>query len=89
MLISPIAFVSEHVETLVELDRDYARLAAEVGCTPYLRAATPGVEPGFIDGLARLVLEALERPSGAAPGGPWRCPAGHAKCALRETEAQR
>ena len=83
VVVAPIAFVSEHVETLVELDRDYARLAREVGCAPYLRARTPGVADAFIDDLARAVLEATARPSGAAPHGPWRCPAGHAKCALR------
>jgi ferrochelatase len=83
VLIAPIAFVSEHVETLVELDRDYARLAEEVGCTPYLRAATPGTRGAFIEELAATVLEAAKRPSGAAPHGPWRCPAGHAKCALK------
>jgi protoporphyrin/coproporphyrin ferrochelatase len=83
VLIAPIAFVSEHVETLVELDRDYARLAEEVGCAPYLRAATPGVRGAFIDSLAHAVLKAVERPGGVAPDGPWRCPAGHAKCALR------
>jgi ferrochelatase len=83
VLIAPIAFVSEHVETLVELDRDYARLAAEVGCAPYLRAPTPGIRSAFIDGLAHAVLKTMERPGGVAPDGPWRCPAGHAKCALR------
>jgi ferrochelatase len=88
VLIAPIAFVSEHVETLVELDREYADLAREVGCAPYLRARTPGVDAAFIEDLARTVLEAADRPSGAAPHGPWRCPAGHAKCALR-TETQR
>ena len=87
VLIAPIAFVSEHVETLVELDRDYARLAVETGCKPYLRARTPGVRDAFIAELARTVLEAAERPTGVAPHGPWRCPAGHAKCALRTGEA--
>ena len=87
VVIAPIAFVSEHVETRVELDHDYARLAAEVGCMPYLRAQTPGTNGAYIDGLAGLVLEALKRPVGVAPGGPWRCPAGHAKCALRTGEA--
>ena len=38
VLVSPIAFVSEHVETLVELDHEYGELAREVGCAPYLRA---------------------------------------------------
>jgi ferrochelatase len=87
VVVAPIAFVSEHVETLVELDHEYGRLAAEVGCAPYIRAATPGVDSGFIEGLAGLVLDALERPGGCAPGGPWRCPAGHAKCALRTEPA--
>jgi protoporphyrin/coproporphyrin ferrochelatase len=87
VLIAPIAFVSEHVETLVELDRDYARLAEEVGCAPYLRAPTPGVRGAFVAELARAVLEATGRPSGVAPHGPWRCPAGHAKCALRTGQA--
>jgi len=86
VVVAPIAFVSEHVETLVELDHDYARLAAQAGCQPYLRAAAPGVSDAFVDGLAGLVLEALKRPGGCAPGGPWRCPAGHAKCALRTEE---
>jgi len=87
VLVAPIAFVSEHVETLVELDRDYAELAREAGCGPYLRAPTPGVRKVFIDELARAVLEAVDRPAGVAPHGPWRCPAGHAKCRLRTGEA--
>jgi ferrochelatase len=84
VVVAPIAFVSEHVETLVELDRDYAGLARDVGCAPYLRARTPGVAATFIEELARTVLEAAEREGGGvAPHGPWRCPAGYAKCALR------
>jgi len=87
VIVAPIAFVSEHVETLVELDHEYAQLAREVGCAPYLRAATPGIQDVFIDELVRAVLEAADRESGAAPHGPWRCPAGHAKCALRTGRA--
>jgi ferrochelatase len=84
VLVAPIAFVSEHVETLVELDHEYAKLARDVGCAPYLRAPTPSVDAGFIDSLAHAVLRAVERPGGLAPDGPWRCPAGYAKCALRQ-----
>ncbi|MGZ6039395.1 MAG: ferrochelatase [Phenylobacterium sp.] len=87
VLVAPIAFVSEHVETLVELDHEYANLAREVGCAPYLRAPTPSVDGGFIEGLAHAVRRALERPGGIAPDGPWLCPAGHAKCALRTGSA--
>ncbi len=83
VVFAPIAFVSEHVETLVELDHEYAELARKVGAAPYLRARTPGVRDAFIDSLAKAVTAALERPGGVAPDGPWRCPAGHAKCALK------
>lgn len=82
VLISPIAFVSEHVETLVELDHEYAALARGLGITTYLRARAPGVQPRFIEALAEAALESLPR-DGAAPFGPWLCPAGHGKCACR------
>jgi ferrochelatase len=88
VLVSPIAFVSEHVETLVELDHEYALLAKQVGCSPYLRAPAPGVRAPFIRELAEAVGGALGRGEGrAAPHGPWLCPAGFAKCACREGEA--
>lgn len=63
VIISPIAFVSEHVETLVELDIEYAQLAKRLKLPFYLRAPTPGATPHFIDALADLVERAL-----AAPG---------------------
>ena len=84
VLISPIAFVSEHIETLVELDHEYAELAAGLGVAPYLRARTPGVGVPFIAELGRAVVSALGR-EGVAPHGPWRCPAGYAKCGCRES----
>jgi ferrochelatase len=80
VLIAPIAFVSEHVETLVELDHDYARLASEVGCRPYLRAAAPGVNERFVHELAQASLVALNRFGDARPHGPWLCPSGLSKC---------
>jgi len=86
VLVSPIAFVSEHVETLVELDHEYADLAKGLGLAPYLRARTPGVGAPFVADLARAVTDALPR-TGPAPHGPWRCPAGHGKCACRTGDA--
>ena len=83
VLVSPIAFVSEHVETLVELDHEYADLAREIGCAPYLRSPTPTVDPALIDALSQATLEALDRGAAPAPFGPWTCPAGHGKCACR------
>ena len=75
VVISPIAFVSEHVETLVELDHDYAELAESVGCAPYIRVAALGLEPAFIDALTDTTLDALGREGGAAPGRGWTCEA--------------
>jgi ferrochelatase len=78
VVIDPIAFVSEHIETLVELDRDYFEVAEKVGAAPYVRVPALGVTPKFIDGLAALALRALERPgtvsgAGVCPGCQTRC----------------
>ncbi len=69
VVITPIAFVSEHIETLVELDIEYAELAHAKGVAPYLRAPAVGIDPAFIDGLAAAVVTSLGR-TGAAPDGP-------------------
>jgi ferrochelatase len=78
VIVDPIAFVSEHVETLVELDRDYRDVAERVGVAPYLRVPALGCAPEFIDGLTDLVLKSLGR-EGMGPGGG-ACPAGLAGC---------
>jgi ferrochelatase len=78
ILIDPVAFVSEHVETLVELDQDYEEMARGLGVTTYLRAPTVGVTPAFIDGLADAVERALSRP-GVGADGP-TCPADASRC---------
>jgi len=88
-VVVPIAFVSEHIETLVELDHEYGELAAEVGCAPYLRAPALGVEPTFIAALAEAVEAALQTsgvaPQGASKGKPCAgfkaCPSGCSKAA--------
>jgi protoporphyrin/coproporphyrin ferrochelatase len=59
VIVSPIAFVSDHVETLVELDIEYAHLARTAGVPFYLRAPALGAAPCFIDALADLVEMAL------------------------------
>jgi protoporphyrin/coproporphyrin ferrochelatase len=55
LVVVPISFVSEHSETLVELDIDYRNLAERSGVPAYHRVPTLGVEPGFIATLATLV----------------------------------
>jgi ferrochelatase len=85
VILAPISFVSEHSETLVELDMDYARLAADCGVPHYLRVSTVRTRADFIDGLADLVLRAVvsERPVTCNAGRI--CPARFAKCGMQET----
>lgn len=59
VIVCPVAFVSEHSETLVELDIEYRHLASESGVVEYRRAATVGDDAKFISGLAGLVRQAL------------------------------
>lgn len=55
VIVVPVAFVSEHSETLVELDIEYAKLASEVGVKDYIRVPTVSTHPSFIGALADLV----------------------------------
>jgi ferrochelatase len=55
VLVVPISFVSEHIETLYELDILYRHVAEEVGLRHYRRVPALNCEPDFIDALASLV----------------------------------
>lgn len=62
LVVVPIAFVSEHSETLVELDRDYKELAKKVGCPYYLRVPTVGISKEFVEGLSTMIERAVMVP---------------------------
>ena len=77
VVVVPIAFVSEHSETLVELDIEYRTMAKALGVPAYFRAPTLGVGQGFIDGLAGLVRDAVNGAIRPCPSDPGRlCPSG-------------
>jgi ferrochelatase len=59
VVVAPIAFVSEHSETLVELDIEYAALARASGVRGYTRVPALDSDAGFVNCLADLVFEAL------------------------------
>jgi len=59
-IVVPVAFVSEHSETLVELDIEYRKLATDNGMPAYVRAPTVDADPAFIGGLGDLVRQALD-----------------------------
>ncbi len=59
VIISPIAFVSEHVETLVELDEEYAEIAEELELKFYIRIPALSIQKDYITSLSELVLKML------------------------------
>ena len=88
LIVVPIAFVSEHSETLVELDRDYGRLAKEAGVPRYRRLPTVGVDPQFIAGLAEQVKRAASVGGAVLSGTGGRlCPRTYSGCACTEEVA--
>ena len=92
LVVCPIAFVSEHIETLVEMDDEYAKLAKESGVPGYVRVPTLSARPDFIEALATVVRRHLaDAPSGelssadltrVCPDSFARCP-----CKLRSDQA--
>ena len=65
VVVVPIAFVSEHSETLVELDIEYRTMAEGAGVPAYFRAPSLGVSEAFIQGLAGMVRDAVNGDLGA------------------------
>ncbi|MCC8371620.1 MAG: ferrochelatase [Rickettsia endosymbiont of Pseudomimeciton antennatum] len=59
LIIVPIAFVSEHVETLVELDIEYRRIADEYQIE-YIRTPALGINKLFINSLAKMVSNLVD-----------------------------
>ena len=82
VVVRPGAFVSEHSETLVELDMDYARRAEAAGVPAYLRTPAVGTDAAFVGGLAGLVRRALDGPPGIDGGDGERCARGLRACPL-------
>ena len=81
LLVVPIAFVSEHSETLVELDVEYRELAEKEGVPGYFRTPAQNSDAGFIDALAGLVEASLARGPGLCSFvGARTCPRPHRDC---------
>jgi ferrochelatase len=59
LLIVPLSFVSDHIETLYEVDLLFAETARKAGIAGYYRSDALNTEPLFIDALARLVRSHL------------------------------
>jgi ferrochelatase len=85
VLVVPIAFTSEHSETLVELDIEYREEAEKLGVPAYFRSPAQNSDPGFIGALADLVRVARRRRreegrSLCSFAGARQCPKPHKDC---------
>ena len=83
VIVAPIAFVSEHSETLVELDIEYAHLAETAGVPHYLRVPTVGTHPAFIAALGDLVMQVIRNKGTVSGAGACICPAQFKACACK------
>ncbi|MCP9818233.1 ferrochelatase [Synechococcus sp. Cruz-9H2] len=62
LVVVPISFVSEHIETLEEIDIEYREIATEAGIRNFVRVPALDTYPTFIKGLADLVQQAQAGP---------------------------
>lgn len=85
VVVVPIAFVSEHSETLVELDMEYAELAHKNGLDRYYRVPTLSAHAHFIAALADLCLKQASGGGCASHTGGRFCPKHFAGCAMKGT----
>ena len=83
LVVVPVAFVSEHSETLVELDIQYRDLAYKLEVPHYVRVPALGVQEDFVGGLAGLVEAVLgNKEALCSADGTRLCPAGYGKCPI-------
>jgi ferrochelatase len=73
VLVVPIAFTSDHIETLSELDLEYGEVAHHAGITHYVRAPALNDREVFLDGLARIVKDHLSSNAPYSTQYPTRC----------------
>ena len=62
LVVVPISFVSEHIETLEEIDIEYREIATEAGVSNFRRVPALDTDPTFIASLADLVETSLAGP---------------------------
>lgn len=83
LIVCPIAFVSDHSETLVELDIEYRHLTTDAGVPAYFRVPVVATHPKFIDGLARAIALKDRHGGLSCAGGGRLCPASFGQCPAR------
>ena len=81
IVLVPIAFVSEHSETLVELDIEYKEIADANGCKNYTRVPALGINEDFIKAMSELIIKKNEyKISDSLYPPKVQCPSNFKKC---------
>lgn len=83
VMVYPHAFVSEHVETLVEIEEEYREYAGEHGVSHFVRIPTVMTHPKFIVGLKQFILQNMDKSGTISSRGPSLCPAEFENCCQR------
>jgi ferrochelatase len=92
VVVSPIGFVSDHLEVIWDLDNEARDVAARLGLG-FARAATPGTDPRFVTMVRELAAERLQpgcprRALGAMPAAHDHCPVGCCAAPRRPAAAE-
>lgn len=82
VIIYPHAFVSEHVETLVEIEEEYRELASHLGVPYFARVPTVSVHDVFIEGLAAMVRSRVDVAGVGSNVIGRLCPSGFTRCCM-------
>jgi len=81
IVLVPVAFVSEHSETLVELDIEYKEIADANGCKNYTRVPALGINEDFIKAISELIIKKNEYKINESLYPPKiQCPSNFKKC---------
>jgi protoporphyrin/coproporphyrin ferrochelatase len=86
VVLTPIAFVSEHSETLIELDVEYKKLAEESGVPQYIRVPALGISEEFVQSLSQSVIKITQNTgifSVSNPDGTRLCEKEFSRCPCR------
>lgn len=82
VVIYPHAFVSEHVETLVEIEEEYRELAHHIGVPGFTRVPTVSTDEAFIAGLAAMVRSRADINAVGSEVLGRICPSGFTRCCM-------
>jgi ferrochelatase len=84
VVIYPLAFTQEHVETLAEIEIEYRHLAQRLGVPAFYRVPTVGTEPEFIASLAATVRGVAGKSTLCPTDGKRLCPSYFRRCCMQE-----